>query len=149
MAGDKQESPWPIPQFHFKVTLGDKKEVAFQEVSGLDTEYDVIEYRAGNSQLFSTVKMPGLRKVTEVTLKKGMFKDDTLLYDYFNEAKMNTIARQTVTIQLLDESHSPLFTWTLNNAFPKKVSGATLNAKTSEVAIETLVLVYETMDMKK
>ena len=58
MAGEKQEAPWPIPQFHFMVTLGDKGEIAFQEVSGLDTEYDVIEYRAGNSVDFSTVKMP-------------------------------------------------------------------------------------------
>jgi len=149
MAGEKQEAPWPIPQFHFMVTLGDKGEVAFQEVSGLDTEYDVIEYRAGNSVDFSTVKMPGLKKVSEITLKKGMFKDDTGLFDLFASVKMNTVARLTVTIQLLDEEHKPLFTWTLKNAFPKKVSGATLNAKTSEAAVETLVLVHEGLTMSK
>lgn len=147
MAGEKQEAPWPIPQFHFKVKLGDKGEISFQEVSGLDTEYDVIEYRAGDSKEFSTVKMPGLKKVTEITLKKGMFKGDSKLYEYFASVKMNTVARQTVTIQLLDESHEPLFTWTLNNAFPKKVSGASLNAKTSEAAVETLTLVHEGLTM--
>lgn len=149
MAGEKQENPWPVPKFHFKATIGDKGEIAFQEVSGLDTEYDIIEYRAGNSVDFSTVKMPGLRKGSDVTLKKGMFKDDTALYDYFNETKMNTIARQTVTIQLLDEEHNPMFTWTLKNAFPMKVSGTDLNAQNSEIAVEEIVLAHEGMSFEK
>lgn len=149
MAGEKQETPWPVPQFHFMVTLGDIGEIAFQEVSGLDTEYDVIEYRAGNSPDFSTVKMPGLKKVTEISLKKGMFSGDTALFDYFASVKMNTVKRETVTIVLLDEEHKPLFTWTLKNAFPKKVSGASMNAKTSEAAVETLVLVHEGVTMTK
>ncbi|MFK8162429.1 MAG: phage tail protein [Lewinella sp.] len=149
MAGEKQENPWPVPKFHFKVTFGDKGEIAFQEVSGLDTEYDVIEYRAGNSVDFSTVKMPGLHKGSDVTLKRGMFKDDTALYDYFNEVKMNTIARQTVTIQLLDEEHNPMFTWTLKNAFPMKVSGTDLNAQNSEIAVEEIVLAHEGLSFEK
>ncbi|MEM6770799.1 MAG: phage tail protein [Bacteroidota bacterium] len=149
MAGEKQEAPWPVPKFHFKATFGDRGEMAFQEVSGLDTEYDVIEYRAGNSVDFSTVKMPGLRKGSDVTLKKGMFKDDPALYDYFNEVKMNTIARQTVTIQLLDEEHNPMFTWTLKNAFPMKVSGTDLNAQNSEIAVEEIVLAHEGLSFEK
>lgn len=149
MAGEKQGAPWPIPMFHFKVTIGGKGEVAFQEVSGLDTEYDIIEYRAGNSVDFSTVRMPGLKKHSDVTLKKGIFKDDTALFDYFASVKMNTVARETVTIQLLDEEHKPLFTWTLKNALPKKVTGASLNAKTSEAAMEELVLSHEGLTMSK
>lgn len=143
MAGEAQESPWPVPKFHFKATIGDKGEIAFQEVSGLDAETDVIEYRAGNSLEFSTIKMPGLLNRSQVTLKKGIFKSDTALYDYFNEVKMNTVARQTVTIQLLDEEHNPMFTWTLKNAFPVKVSGTDLNAQNSEVAVEEIVLAHE------
>lgn len=149
MAGETQESPWPVPKFHFKATIGDKGEISFQEISGLDSEYDIIEYRAGNSIEFSTVKMPGLRKGSDVTLKKGMFKDDTALYDYFNETKMNTIKRETVTIQLLDEEHNPMFTWTLKNAFPMKVSGTDLNAQNSEVAVEEIVLAHEGMSFEK
>ena len=134
---------------HFKVTFGDKGEVFFQEISGLDTEYDIIEYRAGNSADFSTVRKPGLLKGADVTLKKGMFKNDTALYKYFNEIKMNTIARQTVTIQLLDEGHNPMFTWTLKNAFPMKVTGTDLNAETSEIAVEEIVLAHEGLSFEK
>ncbi|MBL7806943.1 MAG: phage tail protein [Saprospiraceae bacterium] len=145
MAGEKQESPWPVPAFQFKVTFGSLGEIAFQEVSGLDTEYDVIEYRGGNSIDFS----PGLKKTSDVTLKKGMFSNDHALFDFFASVKMNTVARETVTIQLLDEEHKPLFTWRLKNAFPKKVTGASLNAKSSEAAIEELVLAHEGLTMEK
>jgi phage tail-like protein len=147
MAGEKQESPWPVPKFHFKVTFGDEGEASFQEVSGLDTEYDVIEYRAGNSVNFSTVKMPGLRKSSDVTLKKGMFKTDTQLLDYFQAVKMNVIKRATVSIQLLDEEHHPLFTWTLQNAWPMKIVGTNLNAETGEVALDEVVLAHEGISM--
>ena len=149
MAGEKQSAPWPIPMFHFKVTIGSKGEIAFQEVSGLDTEYDIIDYRAGNSPEFTTVRMTGLKKHSDITLKKGMFKDNTALFDYFASVKMNTVARETVTIQLLDEEHKPLFTWTLKNAVPKKVTGASLSAKTSEAAMEELVLAHEGLTMSK
>ncbi len=149
MAGEHEESTWPLPRFHFKVSFGDKGEIAFQEVSGLDSESDIIEYRAGNNANFSTVKMPGLQKSSNVTMKKGIFKSDTALYDYFNEIKMNTIARQNVTIQLLDEEHNPMFTWTLKNAFPLKVSGTDLNAQNNEMAVEEIVMAHEGLIFEK
>ena len=147
--GKEQGSPWPVPKFHFKVTLGSIGEIPFQEVSGLDNEHDIIEYRAGNSVEFSTVKMPGLRKSSDVTLKKGMFKGDTALFDYFMKVTMNTIIRETVTIQLLDENHKIMFTWTLKNAFPLKVTSTDLNAQNSEAAIEEMTLAHEGLTLKK
>lgn len=149
MAGEKQEAPWPVPKFHFKVTIGNIGEIAFQEVSGLDTQYDVIEYRAGNSVEFSTVKMPGLKKATDITLKKGMFKDDEKLMTYFQNVKMNTIQRENVVIELLDEEHNPMFRWELTNAWPMQLTGPDLNAASSEVALETLVLAHEGITFMK
>ena len=52
---------WPTLKFRFIVDLGDElKGVAFQEVSGMDVESQIIEYRNANSPLFSTQKMPGI-----------------------------------------------------------------------------------------
>jgi len=148
MAGEKQEAPWPVPKFYFKVSFGDKGEMAFQEVSGLDSEVDILEYRAGNSPEFSTIKMPCLKKSSDVTMKKGMYKGDGALFEWINEIKMNTISRQVVTIQLLDEEHNVLFTWSLKNAFPMKVTGTDLNAQNSDVAIEELVIAHEGLTME-
>lgn len=148
MAGKKQDNVWPLPKFHFKVTLGSKGEIAFQEVSGLDTEVDIIEYRAGNSKDFGKIKMPGLKKNSDITMKKGMFVKDDALFKWITEIKMNTIERQNVTIQLLDEEHKVLFTWSLKNAFPMKVTGTDFNAQNSETAIEELVLAHEGLTME-
>lgn len=145
--GSAQSNPWPVPKFHFKVTFGGVGTIDFQEVSGLDTEHDVIEYRAGSWQPWSTVKQPGLRKSSDVTFKKGMFNADSTLFDYFMSVSMNVIERQQVTIELLDETAKTLFIWTLKNAWPMKVSSTDMNAQSSEVAIEEIVLAHEGLTM--
>ncbi len=148
MAGEAQDMNWPLPKFYFKVTLGDKGEIAFQEVSGLDTETQIIEYRHGNSKVFSTIKMPGIKKFSNITMKKGIFKGDNKLFDWYNEIKLNTIKRQEITIQLLDETDAPTMSWTLTNAWPTKITSTDLKSDGNEVAVETLELAHEGIVMK-
>ena len=142
MAGEKQDNVWPLPKFYFQVKLGDK-EVPFQEVSGLDIEAQIIEYRHGNSKEFSTIKMPGIKKTGNVTLKKGVFVKDNGFWDWFNKIKMNTIERQTVGISLLDEAGAPTMVWTLNNAWPTKITGTDMKSDGNEVAVETVEIAHE------
>ena len=96
---------WPMPKFHFQVKW-DSEVMSFQEVSGLDVESQPIEYRAGDSKTFSVVKMPGIKKYGNVTMKKGVFKSDNKFWDWFKEIKMNTIKRKPVTISLLDAKNA-------------------------------------------
>ena len=91
----------------------------------------------------SAIKMPGMKKVGNVTLRKGTFKSDNKFWDWFNQIKMNTIKRLPVTISLLDETGSPTMVWTLTNAWPTKITGTDLKSEGSEVAIETLEIVHE------
>jgi len=141
--GSKQSATWPLPKFYFKVEIGDQKDVPFQEISGLDTETQSIEYRAGNSKEFSTVKMPGIKKTGNVTLKKGVFAKDNKFWDWYNQIKLNTIKRVTVTIQLCDEAGSPTMVWTLANAWPTKITGTDMKSDGNEVAVETLEVAHE------
>ncbi len=115
----------------------------FQEVSGLDAQSEEIKYRHGDSPEFSAIKMPGMKKVGNVTMRKGTFKSDNKFWDWFNQIKMNTIKRLPVTISLLDETGSPTMVWTLTNAWPTKITGTDLKSEGSEVAIETLEIVHE------
>ena len=115
----------------------------FQEVSGLDAQSEEIKYRHGDSPEFSAIKMPGMKKMGNVTMRKGTFKSDSKFWDWFNQIKMNTIKRLPVTISLLDETGSPTMVWTLTNAWPTKITGTDLKAEGSEVAIETLEIVHE------
>lgn len=148
MAGEEQDNVWPLPKFYFEVDISDVGDgIAFQEVTGLDTETQVIEYRAGNSKVFSTIKMPGLAQYSNVTLRKGVFVKDNRFFDWYNQIKMNTIKRQTVTIKLLDESGAPTMVWTLRNAWPTKITGTDLNAEGNEVAVETLEIAHEGLEV--
>jgi phage tail-like protein len=135
-------SIWPIPKFRFEVKW-DSAVMSFQEVSGLDVEAQPIEYRAGDSAVFSTVKMPGIKKYSNVTMKKGVFKSDNKFWDWFNQIKMNTIKRVPVTISLLDQDGKPTMVWTLTNAWPTKITGTDLKAEGNEVAVETIEIAHE------
>ena len=145
MADDgSAQSPnnWPLAKFHFKVEW-DKEVMSFQEVSGLDVQSEEIKYRKGDSPVFSPVKMPGLKKYGNVTMKKGIFKSDNKFWDWFNQIKMNTIARKSITISLLDEAGAPTMVWTLANAWPTKITGTDMKAEGNEVAVESIEIVHE------
>lgn len=144
MAGEAQDTNWPLPKFYFKVILGSQDNaVAFQEVSGLDSETQLIEYRHSDSKEFSTIKMPGLIKSGNITLKKGVFVNDNNFWKWYDAIKMNTIKRETVVIQLLDEGGHPTMVWTLTNAWPTKITGTDMKSDANEVAVETLELAHE------
>jgi len=148
---DAQRAAWPTPKFSFVVDIdGVATSVLFQEVTGLESETQPIEYRRGTSPSFATVKMPGLRKSGNVTLKRGVFKGDNRFFDWFDSIKRNSAKRSTVTIKLLDESGKPTMTWKLANAWPTKVSSSDLNASGNDVAIESIELAHEglTIDNK-
>lgn len=141
--GSKQSANiWPLPKFYFQVKWGSEV-MSFQEVSGLDAETQTIEYRGGNSKAFAPIKMPGLKRFGNVTLKKGVFKSDAKFWDWFNQIKMNTIQRVPVTITLLDEARKPTMTWTLANAWPTKITGTDLKAEGNEIAIESIEIAHE------
>jgi len=140
---NNEPSNWPLPKFYFVVEINGFEPMHFQEVSGLETETQVIEYRHGNSPQFSTIKMPGLKKHGNITMKKGIFKSDSKFWDWFSEIKMNTIKRTTVTISLLDESAKPIMVWVLTNAWPVKIISTDLKSDGHEVAVETLEMAHE------
>jgi phage tail-like protein len=141
--GSKQSTTlWPMPKFYFKVSWG-KEVMSFQEVSGLDIQSEEIKYRHGDSKEFSVLKMPGLKKVGNVTMKKGIFKSDNKFWEWFNKIKMNTIERLSVTISLLDENGNDTMVWELSNAWPTKITGTDLKSEGNEVAIETIEIVHE------
>ena len=148
MSGSTQNATWPLPKFYFSVTGMPGKPV-FQEVTGLESEVQVIEYRAGNSPIFAPIKMPGLAKVGNVTMKKGIFVTDPNLGAWFSSITMNTIKRCTIVVALLDQTGTPQYKWQLNNAFPVKLSGTDLKTDGNEVAVESIEIAYETMTIAR
>lgn len=147
--GKQENAIWPMPKFYFSVTWGSDT-IQFSEVSGLDVEAQIIEYRHGDSAVHSPIKMPGLKKVGNVTMKRGVFVGDNTFYNWFSQIKLNTIekGRETITIKLLNEKGKPTMTWQLNNAWPTKITSTDLKSDGNEAAIDTIEIAYETIEIK-
>lgn len=144
MTRKAQDNVWPLPKFYFTVKFGSQDNKAlFQEISGLETENQVIEYKHGDSNQFATIKMPEVTRSGNVTLKKGVFIKGNNFFKWFDAIKKNTVKKETVTIQLLDEKDNPKMTWTLLNAWPTKISSTDMKSDANEIAIETLELAHE------
>lgn len=133
---------YPLPKFHFQVEWGGAS-IGFTEVSGLDVQTDPIEYRDGASPEYTKIKMPGMQKYSNITMKRGSFQGDNDFFVWWNTVALNTIERRNVTISLLNESHEPVVVWKVKNAWPIKVQSTDLKADGNEVAIETIELAHE------
>lgn len=148
MAGEKQNEVWPLAKFYFQVNFGNMQTCNFQEVSGLETDTQIIEYRHSSSKQFSTVKMPGIAKFGNVTLKKGILKKDDIFLTWYNQIKLNTIKRISVVIKLLDENGNATMSWTLANAWPTKIVGNDIKSVGNEISVELIELVHEGLTVK-
>ena len=133
-----------LPKFHFQVEWGGSR-LGFTEVSGLDIETEVIEYREGNSPEYSKVPIPGMQKFGKITMKRGTMKTDNEFYEWWNTVALNTVERRDVTISLLDEAHAPVMVWKLKNAWASKIVSTDLKADGNEVAIESLEMVCDSV----
>jgi phage tail-like protein len=138
---------YPLPAFHFIVEWGGIR-VGFSEVSGLTQEVQPIEYRDGMSPTFSTIKMPGLKKFSNVTLKRGIIKHDNDFAKWLSTVKLNKVERRDIVVSLLDEEHVPVMVWKINSAFPVKVEGPALKASGNEVATESIELAHEGLSVQ-
>lgn len=140
-------SNYPLPKFHFQVEWGGAR-IGFTEVTGLGVETEMIEYREGSSPEYSKIKMPGMQKFSNITLKRGVFKSDNEFYDWWNTVALNTIERRDIIISLLNESHEPVVVWKVKSAWPVKVQSPDLKSDGNEVAIESIELAHEGLSIE-
>jgi len=137
---------YPLPKFHFQVQWGGER-IGFTEVTGLDIQVEAIEYREGSSPEYSKIKMPGMHKFSNITLKRGTMSGDSEFFKWINEISLTKVTRRDVVVSLLDETHAPVMTWKAKNAFPVKVQASDLKSDGNEVAIETIELAHEGLNI--
>jgi phage tail-like protein len=143
----------PYVQFNFLVDLGDGvaegPQAGFQELSGIGMEVTVSEYRNGNSKENSVMKITGMNKSTDVTMKRGVI-GSLNLYQWLDQIRNgDQKSLRTVTVQLQNEDHTDVVqTWKLLRARIIKHTSGPFNAKGTDVAMEELVLAYERLEME-
>jgi len=149
-----RETPYSVFNYLVNLDDGTESDIAggFSEVSGLNAEVTVAEYRNGNAQVNYVTKVPAVHKAGDVTLKRGVVGAENL-YVWLDQIRAGDVtAKRTVTVKLKNEdatSAGAVVSWKLINAMPIKWTGPTLTAKGgSDVAIEELVLAVEHIEQE-
>jgi phage tail-like protein len=139
--------PDPYASFNFTVEIDGVGTVAgFAEVGGLTTETSIIEYRTGAED--NTVrKLPGLKKFTNITLKRGYTTDKTL-WEWRKLVLNGQTQRQSGSITLKDESGRDALRWNFRDGWPCKWEGPAFNAKSNDVAIEMMEIAVEHIELE-
>ena len=135
----------PYKNFNFLVEIDGITQAGFSEVSGLRVEIDVVEYRDGSDTSSAVRKLPGRAKVGDITLKRGVMASNQL-HAWMESAAQGNVNRKNGVIVLLDDERNAVVRWKFFNAFPRKWEGPLLDAKGTDVAIETLTLCCERLE---
>ncbi len=131
----------PYLSFNFLVEVEGLVVGGFNDVSGLQSEIEVNDYREGGVNDYIHRLAGPARYPSNLVLKHGL-TDDTTLWLWHRDVRRGIIIRRKVTILLQDASGSTVNSWILEKAYPVRWVGPELKADSSTVAIETLELVH-------
>ena len=132
----------PFRTFNFQIEIDGVPLGAFSEASGLTAEGDSVDYREGTDVQLNVRKLTGLRKYSNITLKRGYTQDKSLWVWYGNIVN-GVQDRRDVTIVLLNEARQPVLRWHAESAWINKIEGPSFKAAGNEIAMESVELVHE------
>ncbi|MFN0251501.1 MAG: phage tail protein [Kofleriaceae bacterium] len=144
-----REDPYPV--YNFEVVINgvsdDGRAVrgSFSEASGLECDMPPIEYRTGTEDI-TLRKFPGLKKYNPIVLKRGVI-GDLALWNWMLEAQRGKVRRVEGSVVMLDENRQEVMRWNFKRAWPSKWVGPGFNAKNNEVAMETLEISHEGLEI--
>jgi phage tail-like protein len=136
----------PYRGFNFRIELDNTSVASFRECSGLTLNTDPVDYREGTDSWLSVRKLPGLRKYANITLKRG-FTDNKDLWQWYLNILNGVDDRRNGAIVLQDETHTDKLRWEFQNGWICKWEGATMNATSNDVAIETIEICHERIEL--
>ncbi|MCB0535008.1 MAG: phage tail protein [Lewinellaceae bacterium] len=141
--------PYPAPVFFFAVK-SDKftGEMGFSEVTGLNQEIQVIEYRHGEHKEPAPIKKPGLKKYNNIMFKRGIVQGNNDLFTWMNNYNWEESARVDLQVTLNNENSEPVMIWNVSKAFPTKIEGPALKASGNEIAIESMEIACEKITLE-
>ena len=131
---------YPMMAYNFRVSIGSET-VAFAEVSGLKHEFETVTYRHGFSfREGEDLTKYYISKYEEITLRRGIFRSTASLYSWLEEK-----GERSITIELCDEEGASVIEWRIGGAVLTKIEAPSFDAKSSDVAVESLSLMVRSI----
>ncbi len=138
----------PFRGFNFRVEIDNVGVAFFSEVSGLTFTIDTVDYRHGEFKFDHVTKLTGLRKVSNITLKRG-YTTSLELWQWYLDVLNGISPRRSGAIILCDEDHADQIRWEFKESFICKYEGPAMKASANEVAIESIEICAERVELVK
>ena len=132
----------PCLSFNFAVEIDGVMVCGFSEVTGLQAEIEVQEYREGGLNEYIHKRAGPAKYASNLIMKRGV-ADSKELWSWYCDVLQGTVRRKSLAVVLMDSAGNEKRRWTLQNGYPVKWSGPDFKAQTSEVAFESLELAHE------
>ena len=136
----------PYLNFRFRVQIDNAHSAGFSEIEGLEGRIAAVAYRDGADTESVARLLPGRVEYSNVVLRRG-FAGDTELFEWWQSVAQGNLDPRNVAIILQDEQGKDVARWLLRRAWPTKYVGPDLRALGNEVAIETLELAHEGIEL--
>jgi phage tail-like protein len=136
----------PYRGYNFRIELDNTSVASFRECSGLSMNTDPVDYREGTDTPLSVRKLTGLRKFSNITCKRGFTQNEDL-WNWYKNVLNGVSDRRNGAVVLQDEEHNDVVRWNFTNAWICKWEGATMNATSNDVAIETIEICPERIEL--
>jgi phage tail-like protein len=138
--------PDPYLVSNFRVEIDSIASATFSEVLGLDVSIDIVDYRTGTSVPLAPEKLPGLARYPNITLKRGLTQN-TDLWNWIKNILNGVSDKRNMSIVLQDAQHNDVIRWNVKSAWPCRWAGPILHAGSSDIAIETLEICHEGLEL--
>jgi phage tail-like protein len=137
----------PYLDFNFRIEIDGNAAAAFREAELPEGRIEVVAYRDGTDRTSAARLLPGRIEYGPLILRRG-FAGDASLFEWWQAVSQGALDRRNVSVVLLDEQGDPVARWNLRRAWPAKWSGPSLDALGNEVAIESLELAHEGIELE-
>ncbi|HRI62776.1 MAG TPA: phage tail protein [Polyangium sp.] len=138
----------PFCGYNFAVELDGITRMGFKQCSGLDSSTATTKYREGTDPTLAPRMIPGMLSFSHITLQRGV-TDDHALWDWRQSVATGKLVRRTISIILRDDAGNEKIRWNIKNCWPSKWTGPTFDATSDAIAIETLELAHEGVEVQK
>jgi phage tail-like protein len=136
----------PYKGYSFRVEIEGLQSSAFREVSGLAAETAVIEYRVGTDPVGHVRKLPGLTRHPNLVLRRGVTQNREL-WEWHARIRNGEADRRDGAVFLLDDTGVEVVRWNFFHGWVAKIEGPELNATANEVAIETVEIAHDRLEL--
>lgn len=137
----------PYRGFNFRIEIDNVSLASFSEVSGLVADGDSVDYREGDEMVNWVRKLIGLRKFNVITFKRG-YTQNKELWSWHVNIVNGTDDRRNGAIVLMDEARHDVLRWNFRNGWINKIEGPSLNATSNTVAMESMELCHEGLELE-